>query len=340
VEESTDLAVTTRGFAMPDGKRAFAASVPMKKEEPAPLVFRRVLLHLARTIEAHRDGTIEGDAEHLHDLRVAVRRTRSVLADAKRVLPEDIRGSYRERFGWLGQRTGPARDLDVFILAWDEQSAPLGDVAPGVLSGIRREVEAARVAEHSELATVLQGEEYRELVSSWVAWLANPGADDDLSSDDAVGAVVARRVGRAHKRLVQDGRAIKADSPPERLHDLRKDAKRLRYLLECFAPVFPRTEHKRFVTYLKRLQNVLGAHQDAAVHLSALRELEHQLNARSVIDVEALDAIARLSDHLEARRAAARADFTERFARFDRKRPHKALEKMVKKASEAPRSGR
>jgi CHAD domain-containing protein len=309
----------------------------MDSREPAPIVFRRVLANLADTIVANRAGTIEDlDPEHLHDLRVAVRRTRSVLAEAKGVLPEDVRRSYRERFGWLGQRTGPPRDLDVHVLGWDEHVGPLDNVDASSLERVRRELEARRVAAHVELATVLRGADYHDLVDGWRRWLADPGPG--TAGGEATGPVVARRVERAHERLVRDGRRISPESEPARFHDLRKDAKKLRYLLECFAPVFPRRRRKDFVGQLKDLQDNLGAHQDAEVQLLQLRELADDLQARSIVDSEALGAMSRLSDQLERRRVVERADFAGRFARYDREANHKVLAKLVRAAARPRRS--
>ncbi|MGH9182061.1 MAG: CHAD domain-containing protein, partial [Acidimicrobiales bacterium] len=105
--------VDLRGFP---GSPAVALDVG----EPALDGVRRVLDHLAATMEANWQGTVdELDAEFLHDLRVAVRRSRSVLAESKWVLASAVRDRYREGFGWLGTATGPARDLDVSVIEWD-----------------------------------------------------------------------------------------------------------------------------------------------------------------------------------------------------------------------------
>ena len=131
--------------------------------------------------------------------------------------------------------------------------------------------------------------------------------------------------------MLRDGRAIDAESPGERLHDLRKDAKKLRYLLECFGSLFPADDRKAFVNQLKDLQDNLGEHQDAEVHLAQLRDLAHDLHERSVVDTDALLAMGRLSDQLERRRTEERAAFAKRFAKYDRKANRKALARMLEK---------
>lgn len=79
---------------------------------------------LLATIRRNEDGVIADlDCEFLHDFRVAVRRTRSGLGQVKSVLPEKATTTFRAGFSWLGQVTGPTRDLDVFLHAESACSA-------------------------------------------------------------------------------------------------------------------------------------------------------------------------------------------------------------------------
>ena len=99
-------------------------TVPLDAAMPAVDGFRAVLANLADTIVANWQGTADQvDPEFLHDLRVAVRRTRSVVSQGKNVLPPTIVVQARERFAWLGGLTGPARDLDVYLIEWDGYTA-------------------------------------------------------------------------------------------------------------------------------------------------------------------------------------------------------------------------
>ena len=56
------------------------------------------------------------DTEFLHDLRVAVRRTRATLKLGRRALPDEMRSRWEPEFRWLGDLTTPVRDLDVYEL--------------------------------------------------------------------------------------------------------------------------------------------------------------------------------------------------------------------------------
>jgi CHAD domain-containing protein len=306
--------------------------VALDRREPALDGYRRVLANLAATIDDNLAGTIEDiDIEFLHELRVAVRRTRSVLAEAKGVIPPDIRDRYREAFGWLGDVTSPPRDLDVYVVGWDDYVAPLAAEGRDSLDRVLAALQRRRKAAHAELARTLRSDACREVLDGWTRWLADP----HVSPLDArhLGPVVARRVAKAQHKVLTDGRSITPDTPAERLHDLRKDTKKLRYLLECFGSLFPAKDRKAFVAQLKALQDNLGEHQDAEVHLAQLRDLAHDLHARATVDTDALLAMGRLSDHLDRRRAEERAAFVDRFAAYDTKANHRILDAMLRKAS-------
>lgn len=308
--------------------RSSSPTVPLEPHDPALSAFRRVLTNLAATVDANLEGTIDDvDVEFLHELRVAVRRTRSVLAQGKGVIPPEVRDRYREDFGWLGEITGPARDLDVYVLGWDGYVAPLAASGTASLDRVLAELEARRRKAHADLAAALRSEPGRRVLDSWRAWLVDP--DVEAVEEQVIGPVIAERIAKAQHKVLTDGRAIMPSSPPERLHDLRKDTKKLRYLLECFGSLFPTKPRKAFVSQLKALQDNLGEHQDAEVHLAQLRQLAHDLHERATVDTDALLAMGRLSDHLDRRRAEERAGFVERFAAYDSKANRKALARLL-----------
>jgi len=112
------------------------------------------------------------------------------------------------------------------------------------------------------------------------------------------------------------------------VHDLRKDAKRLRYLLECFGSTLPDKSRDRFVKRLKALQTNLGEHQDAEVHVHHLREVSHELHDGGASPVT-LMAIGQLAEQLDRRRHATRVEFAEQFDAFDDAKTRKALRAML-----------
>lgn len=308
-------------------------TVPLDHGEPSLDAFCKVLDNLAVAVEANWQGSVDDlDPEFLHDLRVAVRRTRSVLGQGSKVLPREVRNRYREGFGWLGTATGPARDLDVYVIEWERYVAPLTPDAASALHPVLEHISSRRVAEHEALAGVLRSDRYRDLLGSWRAWLRDPEGGRPKQARRPIGPVAVARTRRAQDRLVERGRAIDPSSPGEELHELRKDAKKLRYLLECFGSLFAPRPRKAFVQRLKSLQDNLGEHQDAEVHVAQLREISRHLQAAPGVGAHTLAAIDQLVQHMEIRRQAARADFVVRFADYDTKKTARTFKEALEPA--------
>jgi len=129
--------------------------------------------------------------------------------------------------------------------------------------------------------------------------------DDDVSL-----VAIARRSTRRLGKVVD---AIDEEPSDEALHQVRIAAKRARYAAELAAEdAGKRVE--RFIRAAKKLQDVLGEHQDAVVAEQRLRALAPV--ARSVDHgVDGGIALGRLLERQATRRRAARA----RFARVWRK---------------------
>ena len=94
-------------------------------DEPATEAATTVFARLLEVIAENLPGTLEDiDSEFLHDLRVAVRRTRSLQRQFKTVYPERLQ-HFRDEFKRIQQVTGDLRDLDVYLLDFDDLRASL-----------------------------------------------------------------------------------------------------------------------------------------------------------------------------------------------------------------------
>jgi CHAD domain-containing protein len=313
------------------GGRHVDPGIALDAEIAAIEGFRLVLANLAEAIEVNRPGTIEDlDSEFLHDLRVAVRRTRSILRHGRAVLPPDVLAWAEPGLKQVGDVTGPPRDLDVQVLEWDAAVADLDDRARQALEPLRRLLVHDRDEAHARLAEQLGAGDVTNLLHRWRDVLQTPmdPATGGPRAGDALLDVVRTRVRKAQRRLLEHGRAITPDTPAEHVHDVRKDAKKLRYLLECFADLFPAEGRKAFVKRLKRLQDLLGAHQDADVHADELRRAAERLPLAT--GTATYVAIGQLVEHLERTRQAARDGFADRFAEYDSKQTRRILTDLLR----------
>ncbi len=321
-EDLIARALVTAGHA--PGGYSSKLRLSLDPSSTALAAWAEVLRTLHATMAANLDGTVgDVDSEFLHDFRVAVRRTRSVLGEAKGVLPAGLLVRVRREFKWLGDITTPTRDFDVYLLT-------LPSFVDGLPPERRDDLDAfgTFLARHQKkaqraMAGALTSDRFTELDRDWSAFLDDPegaaatAGDRPPLADEPAPAVAARRIWKAYRRLVELGRSITDDSPPTDLHELRKDGKRLRYLLECFGSLFPTEQVDPLVKELKVLQDVLGEYQDCHVQIESLGELGQQMLDEGGTGAAALLAMGHLVDQIDHRQHEVRGQFAERFARFD-----------------------
>ena len=290
---------------------------------PASVAVARLLLRLLDTVELNVDGVLRDiDTEFLHDLRVAVRRTRSAIKLLGAVLPADLAEHFKAEFKWLGDVTTPVRDLDVHLLGFDALTEQLVAASPDDLEPLRAFLVRRRAREFRRLAAALRGPRFRAITDDWRKALLEIRDVDGPRRRRPTAAVLARAAtGKAFRRVAAQGDAITLDSPPESLHDLRKRAKELRYLLEFFAPLYDQVAYRKVLSDLKQLQDCLGEFQDSEVQRHEIRDLADAMLTDSMLAGRAapaatLLAMGEIAAKLALSQAEARAEFAARFARF------------------------
>jgi CHAD domain-containing protein len=307
-----DAVLATGGVA--PGEYTNKMDVELSAAMPARLALAAVLLRLLDTLEANVWGTVRDiDTEFLHDLRVAVRRTRTALKLGAGLLPAGLASQYRPAFKWLGDLTTPTRDLDVHLLTFAAQAAELTSARPDDLAPFHRYLVQRRAAEQARLARALRSARFTALTTAWRDAL--DGLTAPRQGPEAAQAA-AKIIGRAHRRVLRQGSAITDESPPEDLHDLRKRCKELRYALEFFASLYDPTAHRRAVRELKGLQDCLGTYQDCQVQQEEIRVSAAEMLAAGDVPATALLAMGDLASHIGQRERQARGEFASRFAAF------------------------
>lgn len=233
-----------------------AAPVVLTADMPAAQAFRRILAACLRQFRLNETLFLEaGDPAALHQARVALRRLRSALAIFKPIIGKDG-AAVGEELRWFASLFGEARDLDV-----------LGDhVASGAL---RDCIAAAREAAYDRARTALESARARGLMLDLAAWAATDdsadGSDRAWGGDQSARAFAEQALGRFRRRIKREGRDL-AGLDDEARHNVRKDAKTLRYATEFFASLFVRKREqrrcRRFLSRLEALQDRLGMLND------------------------------------------------------------------------------
>jgi CHAD domain-containing protein len=186
----------------------------------------------------------------------------------------------------LAAKLAPTRDWDVFVTETAAEAVGAFPEEPR-LKRLVNAVERRRRACHEELRGFLNGPEFRRLGVELACLAAEPISAEATDSPDetapaaSLEAFAANVLGKRLKRLLRVEDDI-ARLEPAALHDIRLRAKRMRYAAEVFAPLYPAKATHRFLRRLSRLQDQLGAFNDATVAASLLGELRNGSHAFAI----------------------------------------------------------
>jgi CHAD domain-containing protein len=294
-------------------------NLPLDRNTGSRQATLTILRTLLNTIRVNEEGVRRGlDTEFLHDFRVAVRRTRTCLAQLKRVFPEELFQHYRREFAWLGSITGPTRDLDVYLLKMPDYRALLPARARADLEPLTRFLDRRQSEEQSRLVEHLASVRYRALLHFWTRFL-NERATGHADGPDArrpIFEVATERIARCWKRTIRLGKGIDGGAPVKTMHRLRIECKKLRYLLEFFRNLYNPDDLQPMIEQLKKLQDSLGDFNDLQIQRDGLNRIAGEMYEERAATAETFLAMGRLVEQLEDRQERERHRFRQRFAKF------------------------
>ena len=253
-----------------------AGDAGIKADEPFLLGASQLSMSLWDEAWSHDGQVLAGDAEALHDMRVALRRLRSCLENYQapqarawlsRAIVKEIK-EHRHELGALGDAMGAVRDYDVLeeYLSDFGEREKLDIEASEELQRFRKYLQDARADEFKILARRVKkdgrAQKLRGEFRRWAASLAGVAglSKDEISLQTAARIILQSRIeaSLALGHTLEDG----ADEAGQ--HNLRKALRRTRYTLEAFAPAYD-GKVKAAVKTLVELQDVLGEMQDRTV---------------------------------------------------------------------------
>lgn len=279
---------SARGYAMMHPAPpllAKAEPVRLKADMRADDAMKAIATNCIAQIQGNESGVMQGgDPEHLHQMRVGLRRLRSLfkMFEDAAPLPDGMDLELR----WLGEQLGAARDWEVLA---DDTLSQLMHGHPGepALLPLQQAVLHEAQARRARAAQTLESVRYARLMLRLIAWLHGERWRQDAAPEQqkALAAPVkdfARRVMKdGQRRVARRARKLANADAPAR-HRLRIAAKRMRYATEFFASLYTPHQVRPFVRALSALQDTLGHLNDAAVARKALRELAARQPAQAL----------------------------------------------------------
>ncbi len=282
------------------------------KKAPAAAVVTVYLVEQLGQLFAGDAAVRLEEPEAVHDMRSATRRIRSVLAAYRKLYRAVPVRRLRDELGWLGHLLGEPRDAEVLLgrLRGHLDELPPGEGTDAAREQVERKAGTAFDAGYRRLQKALQSERYFRLLDDLDDFCRQPPV---LSQAVAPGRTIAakvveksaRRLRRSHKAAAHARRGTAHDMA---LHQVRKDAKRLRHVAESAGLVRGKRARK-VARAAHRQQRILGDFHDALIARNLLQSLEagHPLPEATA---EALAALrvrqAELMDAAEAKYRKAR----------------------------------
>lgn len=253
------LTKSERGYALLDGrarKAVKAAPVTLDPDGPTGAGFATIAHACLRQFRLNEDLLAQRhDAAALHQARVGLRRLRSAFSLFKALFAADSQGDrLRGELRWLQGVLGGARDIDVLAARLDDEGA------------VAR-LELARAEAYAAVDAALASARTRTLMLDLVEWLALGAWATGDGAAEPIGRTAAAILDRHRRRVRKRGRQLATLDDHDR-HQVRIEAKKLRYASEFFAGLYVSTKARRrqpkFAAALEALQDRLGTLNDLA----------------------------------------------------------------------------
>ncbi len=262
-----------RGYGLVEGAGLQPAAVHAEAAALDPgMTVEAVLQSIGRSCLAHllrnEPAALAGQPEGVHQMRVALRRLRSLLSAVKKLLPRDERRAIADRLAGLAAPLGPARNLDVFTA---ELLAPLRCERPDEpgWGDLAAAAERTRLEAHDRVAREILSPRHTEAVLCLLRWFDGfgwraPQGPETPELTAPIDEIAPDLLDRRRRKVRQRSRGFARMTPKER-HRLRIAVKKLRYTVELLRCLYPERDARRYVKPLKPVQDELGHGNDVRV---------------------------------------------------------------------------
>ena len=269
--ESLHAKVKHSGFApqINAKKKAFGISADESVEESV----RQMSLAMLEVARANEQGILDDiDTEFLHQYRVSLRKTRSLVNLMKKAFPPELHLKLKTLLAQLAGKTNDLRDMDVFLLSRDyyQQMLPenFNKGFDQLFGFIAKDREKARKQVNASFKDAAHDKAFEEVI----ALLQQRPVFCNGFARQPVKQAAQKKILKRYQKIGLLGEQINDDTPDHEVHELRIECKKLRYMMEFFAELFPKKRIRDLLKTLKKLQTILGDFNDYSVQKEFLAE--------------------------------------------------------------------
>lgn len=273
-----------RGYALafgtrPSAEKAFSSGI--EAGDSTDQVIAKTLMACQRHVMANLAAATDGqEPDGVHQLRVALRRLRTAIWLFGKEFPASALQSLAPDARRLASALGPARNWDVFL------TTTVAEIEAQELPGIDftelKDAAGPFRARSYEVAgrdlTGVDGTHFLLSLGRVIerrSWRNDIGIDSLAVLTQPARNLASRALTRLARKAAKQGQQMRKLEPEAR-HELRLTLKKLRYSAEFFLPLYDQQGEsaQKYLKSLARLQNILGADNDATTTRGLLQEIE------------------------------------------------------------------
>jgi CHAD domain-containing protein len=189
--------------------------------------------------------------------------------------------------------------------------------------------------EQGLMERLLDSKRYSALLASWQGFLqdAPPGASEPAGAALPLVQVTSQRILRLYRRLVDHAKAVHDKTPADAIHQVRIEAKKLRYLIDATRSLHDRRDLDRIVDRLKKVQSVLGDFNDAQVQERNLVSFGSALLEAGAGESGVLLTVGRLAENARNRAVSLRPKVDRELSRFCKDGIREDFRRLFKKTA-------
>jgi CHAD domain-containing protein len=247
-------------------------TLPTDGDLSAARIVHERLVELVNRIALHESRIRHREHGGVHQMRVTLRRLRSLMATFGPLFDRAVVSSLREELAWLAGELGGARDAEIVRTRLHALAGTSDERA--LVERLDDLLDSAETAGFESAVAALDSVRYQHAFHDLTDFVSEPpwGLDAGEPDEATLRELVHRDWKRMRRRALRARRVIDPDQRQAALHDVRKAAKKLRYSAETLAPLYGR-DARRLARDTKGVQTALGELQDSVVTRETLRSL-------------------------------------------------------------------
>ncbi|WP_120513170.1 CHAD domain-containing protein [Photobacterium salinisoli] len=303
------------------------ASVALKKDSAIYLPTYHFLKSEFQHARRHEAGLIrDDDTEFLHQYRVSLRRCRALLSLLSAIFLPQQKQMIQNALKTLMQKTNELRDLDVYLGNMEPYFDALDHEYHQGLILFFNDLQDRRIVLQKHIKEWLKSADYQQQCAQIVGLLDELDVKPTDAGKKPCLPFAKKCIWKHFNKTQNVCQSIGYANPDEHIHELRISCKKLRYLLEYFAPVFPRKVMKEHIKQLKALQDSLGYFNDSAVQIDFLNQYLEQQKPGS----KRHNAISHLLTFSQKQHADHKISVIDHVNQYAFAAPQKSFEKIYK----------